>query len=303
MIKLQEQIDHKKFEGAGFYYNEPMSRHTSFKIGGPADLLFVPKTTKHIEDMISLCLERDIPYYIMGNGSNLLVSDLGYRGVIIQICKNMSGYKIEGNRVYAQGGILLSSLSKHIYRAGLMGFEFASGIPGTLGGAVYMNAGAYGGEIKDVIIEAETLTKKGEVRTLTKEALELGYRHSSLQVHEDIVLSATLVLKQGDKKTIKALMQDLGQKRKDKQPIELPSAGSTFKRPEGFYAGKLIMDAGLSGYHIGDARVSIKHCGFVVNEGQATCKEVLDLIDHIQHEVKSKFDVNLETEIRIIGEF
>ncbi|PKM57104.1 MAG: UDP-N-acetylenolpyruvoylglucosamine reductase [Firmicutes bacterium HGW-Firmicutes-3] len=303
MINLQEHIDKKMFEGAGFFYNEPMSRHTSFKIGGPADLLFVPKTNKHIEDMIRLCIEFGIPYYIMGNGSNLLVSDLGYRGVIIWICKNMSAYKIEGNRIYAQGGILLSSLSKHIYRAGLRGFEFASGIPGTLGGAVYMNAGAYGGEIKDVIVEAETLTRKGELRTLTKEALELGYRHSSLQIHEDIVLSATLVLEQGDKKTIKALMQDLGQRRKDKQPIEMPSAGSTFKRPEGYYAGKLIMDAGLSGFHVGDARVSLKHCGFVVNEGQATCKDVLELIDYIQNEVKSKFDVDLEPEVRIIGEF
>ncbi|MDF1617336.1 UDP-N-acetylmuramate dehydrogenase [Petrocella sp. FN5] len=303
MIKLQERMDKKKFEGAGFFYNEPMCLHTSFKIGGPADLFFVPKTIKHIEDIIGLCIELDIPYYIMGNGSNLLVSDRGYRGVIIQICKNMSEYRIDGNRVYAQGGILLSSLSKHIYKAGLRGFEFASGIPGTLGGAVYMNAGAYGGEIKDVIIEAETLTRKGEVRILTKEALELGYRHSSLQIHEDIVLSATLVLEQGDKKTIKMLMQDLGQRRKDKQPIELPSAGSTFKRPEGHYAGKLIMDAGLSGYRIGDARVSIKHCGFVVNEGQATCKEVLELIDYIQYEVKTKFDVDLETEVRIIGEF
>ncbi len=303
MIKLQERIDKNQFDGAGFFYNEPMSRHTSFKIGGPADLLFVPKTIEHIEDMIRLCIELDIPYYIMGNGSNLLVSDLGYRGVIIQICKNMSAYRIEGNRVYAQGGILLSSLSKHIYRAGLRGFEFASGIPGTLGGAVYMNAGAYGGEIKDVIIEAGTLTRKGEVRTLNKEALDLGYRHSSLQIHEDIVLSATLVLEQGDKKEIKALMQDLGQRRKDKQPIELPSAGSTFKRPEGYYAGKLIMDAGLSGYRIGDARVSIKHCGFVVNEGQATCKDVLDLIEYIQHEVKSKFDVDLEPEVKIIGDF
>jgi len=303
MIRLQECIDKKQFDGAGLYYNEPMGRHTSFKIGGPADLFFVPKTTKQIEDMIRLCIELDIPYYIMGNGSNLLVSDLGYRGVIIQICKNMSGYRIEGKRVYAQGGILLSSLSKHICRAGLKGFEFASGIPGTLGGAVYMNAGAYGGEIKDVIIEAETLTRKGELRTLTKEGLELGYRHSSLQTHEDIVLSATLVLEQGDKNEIKAIIQDLGQRRKEKQPIELPSAGSTFKRPEGYYAGKLIMDAGLSGYRIGDARVSIKHCGFVVNEGQATCKDVLDLIDYIQKVVQSKFNVELETEVRIIGDF
>jgi UDP-N-acetylmuramate dehydrogenase len=253
--------------------------------------------------MMALCETLELPVYIMGNGSNLLVSDQGFRGVVVQVYKNLSHYEIKGTKVYAEAGILLAKLARHIYEAKFEGFEFASGIPGTLGGAVYMNAGAYGGEIKDVIIEATVLTREGVMKTLSKDELELEYRHSSLQANGDIVVSALMSFKEGEPHAIKTLMNDLNQKRRDKQPIELPSAGSTFKRPTGYFAGKLIMDAGLRGYQIGGARVSDKHCGFVVNMGDATCQDVLDLIDHVQKEVLAQFEVVLEPEVRIIGDF
>lgn len=284
-------------------WEEPMKLHTSFKIGGPADLFFMPDSVEHLKWMICFCQEKSIPFYIMGNGSNLLVGDGGYRGVIIQIYRNMNHYRIEGNRVMAEAGILLSKLANKIHDAGLTGFEFASGIPGTLGGAVYMNAGAYGGEMKDILVNATVINREGNISILPNEALDLGYRHSALMDSESIVLSAEMVFKPGDKSEIRDLMDDLNQRRRDKQPVEKPSAGSTFKRPVGFYAGKLVMDAGLRGYRIGDAQVSEKHCGFVVNTGEATAEEVLALIQHIQATVKAQFGVDLETEVRIIGTF
>ncbi len=256
--------------------------------------------------MITYCRSNDISYYIIGNGSNLLVSDEGYRGVIIQVYKNLSHILLDGCKVYAEAGVLLSKLAKTIYKSSLGGFEFASGgIPGTLGGAVYMNAGAYGGEIKDILVDATILSRDGEFKTVTCHELELGYRHSVLMDRGgDIVVSANMVFEQSDQESIKTLMDELNQRRKDKQPpLEKPSAGSTFKRPVGYYAGKLIMDAGLRGYQIGGARVSDKHCGFVINTGNASSKDVVNLIEHIQNEVKRKFGVDLEPEVRMIGEF
>ncbi len=303
MLELHKSELKNKFPASELLFDEPMSEHTSFKIGGPADLFFVPNTVEHLEEMIMYCQEEGIEFYIIGNGSNLLVSDLGYRGVIIQVYKNLSSFKIAGNVVESEAGILLAKLARHIYDAKLEGFEFASGIPGTLGGAVYMNAGAYGGEMKDCILSARVLSRTGEFKEVSKEDLELGYRHSSLMEAGDIVVSAKMSFESGHKADIRSLMDDLNQRRRDKQPVEKPSAGSTFKRPVGYYAGKLIMDAGLRGHQIGGARVSDKHCGFIINTGHATCDDVLALIRHIQKEVMTQFGVTLETEVRIIGEF
>lgn len=282
--------------------NEPMCKHTTFKIGGKADFLVLPNSINKLISIIKLCIEKKIPYYIMGNGSNLLVSDKGFRGIIIQIYKNLNDIKIIEDKVYAQAGVLLSKLSKEIYEASLEGFEFASGIPGTLGGAIFMNAGAYGGEMKDIIEEATVISHQGDLITLSKEALELDYRSSILQKEDYIAISVILKLKKGNQDTIKKTMEELNLKRKTKQPLEMPSAGSTFKRPKGYYAGKLIMDSGLRGFSIGDAQVSEKHCGFIVNKGNATCEDVKNLIKHIQKIVKEKFNVELETEVKFLGE-
>lgn len=293
----------QSFNENSLFWDEPMKEHTSFKIGGPAELFFVPATVEDLERMLTYCHNEEISTYIMGNGSNLLVGDKGYKGVIIQVFRNLSEVRIEGNHVHAEAGVLLSKLANVICEAKLEGFEFASGIPGTLGGAVYMNAGAYGGEIKDVLISSKVLSRQGEIKVLSNEALELGYRHSALMDAGDIVLSAEIGLEPGESASIRDKMDDLNQRRKDKQPVEKPSAGSTFKRPEGYYAGKLIMDAGLRGYQIGGAQVSEKHCGFVVNTGNATGKDVIALIDYIQKAVKAQFEVDLEPEVRMIGEF
>lgn len=282
--------------------NELMKYHTSFKIGGPADYFVTPRNVEQLTKTIKLCSNEKIPYFIIGNGSNLLVTDKGFRGVLIQIYKNFDEIKIVEDRVYAQAGVLLSKLSKRIYEASLEGFEFASGIPGTLGGAVFMNAGAYGGEMKDIIESVTVVTHQGDLIDLPKEALELDYRSSILQKEDYVAISVTLQLKKGNKDNIKKNLEDLTDRRKTKQPLEYPSAGSTFKRPSGFFAGKLIMDSGLKGYSIGDAQVSEKHCGFVINKGNATCEEVLMLIEHIQQVVKQQFGVDLETEVKLLGE-
>lgn len=304
MLESQKKYIVEHFADSELLFDEPMKDHTSFKIGGPVDLFFIPNTVEHIKEMIAYLKSEGIPYYIIGNGSNLLVADKGYRGVIIQVYKNLSHVNIdEDGNVYAEAGVLLVKLAKMIYNASFEGFEFASGIPGTLGGGVYMNAGAYGGEIKDVLVDATVLSRDGEFQVVKNEDLKLAYRHSILMDRGDIVVSANLKFQQGSKEHIKAIMDDLNGRRKDKQPLDKPSAGSTFKRPVGFYAGKLIMDAGLRGYQMGGARVSDKHCGFVINTGDATSADVLALITYIQQEVKKQFDVELEPEVRMIGDF
>ncbi len=281
--------------------NEPMKNHTSFKIGGPADLFITPTNSTQLVRAIQICNAHHIPYYIMGNGSNLLVDDEGFRGVIIQLYKNLCDIEIEETMITAYSGALLSKIASVALEHGLTGFEFAQGIPGTLGGAITMNAGAYGGEIKDVIISAEVIDPKGNRLILTKDELTLGYRTSSVQKNKYIVLKASFRFTKGTKETIAETMKDLAGRRRDKQPLDKPSAGSTFKRPDGYFAGKLIMDSGLRGYQIGGAMVSEKHCGFVVSDGTATFKDVKELISYIQLTVKKKFNVDLHPEVKIIS--
>lgn len=283
-------------------FDEMMSAHTSFKIGGAADVFASVKSVDEVRGLIDYCKKNDVPYMIMGNGTNMLVGDGGIRGVVIQISANMQNCEINGETVYAEAGILMSKLSKLILKAELTGFETLSGIPGTLGGGIYMNAGAYGGEIKDVVSEVTYITQSGEIKTITNAEADFSYRHSRFEDEKGIILSATLKLKKGNADEIKAAMDDYNKRRSDKQPLSMPSAGSTFKRPEGYFAGKLIQDCDLMGYSIGGAQISEKHAGFVVNKGGATAKDVLDLIEYTQKTVKEKFGVDLEPEVRLIGE-
>ena len=283
--------------------DEPMSAHTTFRIGGPADYFAMPSSAEEIRRIVALCIEQEVPYYIIGNGSNLLVADKGYRGVIIQIFKNMKDIQVEGESIRAQAGALLSKVAAAAYEAGLEGFEFASGIPGTLGGAVRMNAGAYGGEMKQVLKSAEVLTPEGEVLTLPVEEMKMGYRTSIVSRMDYVVLGAEIALREGNKEEIRAKMDELKEKRVSKQPLEFGSAGSTFKRPEGYFAGKLIEDAGLRGFRVGNAQVSEKHCGFVINRGGATAREVAELMETVARRVEENSGVRLEPEVKKIGEF
>lgn len=282
---------------------EPMRNHTTFRVGGPAEFFVQAKTAEEVQGLVRLCKEREIPYYIVGNGSNLLVSDQGFRGVIIQIFKEMNQIQIEGELVKAQAGALLSAIASKALEAGLAGFEFAAGIPGALGGACVMNAGAYGKEMKDVLREVTVLTPEGEVLAIPDEKLELGYRTSIIAKKGYIVLEAVIRLQKGEKEEIKARMDELKEKRITKQPLEYPSAGSTFKRPQGYFAGKLIQDAGLQGFSVGGAQVSMKHCGFVINKDNATAADVAELMRKVSEQVEEKFGVRLEPEVKRLGEF
>lgn len=282
--------------------NESMKKHTSFKIGGKADIMLLPKDYMQLGRMIKSCRQFNIPYFIMGNGSNLLVSDKGIRGVVIKTYNCLSHIKVDGNIIECEAGVLLSKLANTAMQHGLTGLEFASGIPGTLGGAVVMNAGAYDGEMKDVITETKYFDEEGNICTVVGEQHQFGYRESMFQGTEKIIICSKLHLEHGDKQKIKEKMDELNRRRRDKQPLEMPSAGSVFRRPEGYYAGKLIQDSGLKGYRIGDAEVSQKHCGFIVNRGNATAQDVYDLIKHIQDTVQQKFGVELKTEVKFVGE-
>lgn len=282
---------------------EPMRLHTTFRVGGPADLFVSPNSVEEVCKVTALCREEGVPYYIMGNGSNLLVSDQGYRGVIIQFYKEMNDISVEGTLLRAQAGALLSAVANRALSESLTGFEFAAGIPGTLGGACVMNAGAYGGEMKDVLKAVTVLTQEGEVLTLSNEELELGYRTSVIAREHYIVLEAEIALSEGKKEEIQAVMDDLKERRITKQPLEYPSAGSTFKRPEGYFAGKLIQDAGLRGFQVGGAQVSEKHCGFVINKDHATAAEIAELIRQVSEKVEAQFGVKLEPEVKRLGEF
>ena len=280
---------------------EPLKRHTTFRIGGPAVYFVMPTAYEAVKDTVEVCREMQMPYYILGNGSNLLVSDEGYQGVIIQLFKNMNQISLEGDLVKAQAGALLTKIAHEAAREELTGLEFASGIPGTVGGAMVMNAGAYGGEMKDVVERVLVLTEDGSLRWLEKQELELGYRTSVIARKGYVVLEVLLRLEKGEKALIEARMEELKEARVSKQPLEYPSAGSTFKRPEGYFAGKLIMDAGLRGFRIGGAQVAEKHCGFVINRGEASAQNVLDLVDHVRREVKQQFGVDLEMEVKMLG--
>lgn len=283
--------------------DEPMSAHTTFRIGGAADYFLLPTEGAQIKGIFEICREEGIPCFILGNGSNLLVSDKGYRGAVIQIYRNMNKIETEGTIVRAQAGALLSAVAAEAKNNSLTGFEFAGGIPGTLGGAVTMNAGAYGGEMKDVLKAVTVADSEGNIMRLSAEELELGYRTSIVKTAGYLVLEAEISLKEGNPEEIKALMKDLTERRTSKQPLEFPSAGSTFKRPEGYFAGKLIMDSGLRGYRVGGAQVSEKHCGFVINAGGATAADVRALIQDVQNKVYEKFGVMLEPEVRFLGDF
>lgn len=284
--------------------DEPMKKHTTFRIGGPADYYAEPDVSQ-ISKLIEIAKACDMPVAVIGNGSNLLVGDKGIRGLVIGIGKGMSEITAQGNgRIITAGaGAILAAVAAKAAEASRSGLEFASGIPGSVGGAVVMNAGAYGGEIKDVLIDATVLTADGELKTVTRDELDLSYRHSIVPEKGYIVLSARFMLTPKPQDEIKAYMAELRAKRVEKQPLEYPSAGSTFKRPEGYFAGKLIMDAGLRGYSVGDAQVSGKHCGFVVNKGEATAADVLTLIKDVQETVLKQFGVKLEPEVKMIGEF
>ncbi|HIW57540.1 MAG TPA: UDP-N-acetylmuramate dehydrogenase [Firmicutes bacterium] len=283
--------------------DEPMSKHTTFRVGGAADIYLRPGSIAETVSLIGILKRMAVPYLIIGNGSNLLVSDKGIRGAVVEIGTGMEGYRVDDNILYAEAGIKLSKLANIALRNSLSGLEFASGIPGTLGGAVCMNAGAYDGEMRDVIREVTYYDDKGNINTISNERCEFDYRRSFFSGKSHVVLGCSLKLTKEDPEKIKSKMEDYNKRRKEKQPLEKPSAGSTFKRPAGYFAGKLIQDAGLRGYSIGGAAVSEKHSGFVINDGDATAKDIYELILYIKKTVKSKFDVELEPEVKLVGDF
>lgn len=303
---MKEEMRQKFIEILGnnrVLFDEPMSQHTTFRIGGPADVFVMPENYEQIREVLRLCKEEKLPFFVLGNGSNLLVSDSGYRGVIIQMDRNMEEIRLDGEEIHACAGALLSSVAVAARNASLTGFEFAGGIPGTIGGAAVMNAGAYGGELKDVLKEVTVMTREGEILTIPAEKMEMGYRTSIIKTAGYLVLEAVISLKKGDEEKIRAVMKELSERRTEKQPLDYPSAGSTFKRPEGYFAGKLIMDSGLRGYRAGGAQVSEKHCGFVINAGGATAEDVRSLMDHVIRVVREKYGVTLEPEVKFLGDF
>ena len=280
---------------------EPLSRHTTFRVGGPAEYLVTPQIAQ-IPQVVELCRRYDLPLTVIGNGSNLLIADGGLRGVVMEIGKAASGIRvIDEADLAVSAGSLLSETAAFAAKEGLAGMEFAAGIPGSLGGAVVMNAGAYGGEMKDILSGVRVLTQRGEIRVRPADELDLSYRHSRMMDEQDIVLEARLNLTQDSTAVIRARMEELRKKRVEKQPLEYPSAGSTFKRPEGYFAGKLIEDAGLRGFRVGDAQVSEKHCGFVINRGAATAAQILELMQEVQRRVREHSGVDLEPEVRLLG--
>lgn len=293
MIDALEHIEYKE--------NEALSKHCTFRVGGNADLLILPEDKAELVTAIRYCRDAALKYMIIGNGSNLLFDDAGYRGAIIKLAANMSGIRLDGENIYAEAGVLLSQLARAAANASLTGMEFAAGIPGTLGGAVCMNAGAYGGEMKNIVLSVDVLTPDNELKTYSVDDMDFSYRHSILTDNPElIVLGAKLGLASGDKAAIELKMKELAAARISKQPLEYPSAGSTFKRPEGYFAGKLIQDSGLRGYRVGGACVSEKHCGFVINYDHATSADIKQLIADVQDKVYEKFGVRLETEVKII---
>ena len=285
-----------------FFVNEPMSRHTTFNIGGPADYLLFPSDMEQLSKIFVLLKNYDIPHTILGNGSNVLVLDKGIRGAVIKMHVPMSYKRCEGNRIVAGAGAYLKHVSKFAADNGLTGMEFACGIPGSLGGAVFMNAGAYDGEMAGIVARVKTVTHNGKILTYEKDELDFGYRHSVFQHNGQAICEITLELAAGDRDAIQAKIDDFTQRRESKQPLEMPSAGSTFKRPQGYFAGTLIDETGLKGLQVGGAQISTKHAGFVVNSGNATAADVLNLIKEVQERVYAKNGVRLFPEVRIIGE-
>lgn len=287
--------------GENIHLQEPMAGHTTFRIGGPADCFLQIEDEEQLRKVQRYLNLVEMPYFVLGNGSNLLVNDAGYRGVVLQIGQKMSKVTVMGESVKAQAGAPLGQVARMAMEQGLSGLEFASGIPGTVGGAVMMNAGAYDGEMSQVVTCVRVISRDGEIMELDRETMEFGYRTSTIRNNSFIVTEVTFELQKGDRDVILTKMEELAARRKQKQPLDYPSAGSTFKRPEGNYAGKLVADAGLRGFQIGGAQVSEKHCGFVVNLGSATAQDVRSLISEIQKRVKDKFRVDLEPEVVFLG--
>ena len=282
--------------------DEPMKKHISFRVGGPADILVKPRTEEQIKNIIDFAKKENIPYIVKGNGSNLLVRDGGIRGIVIEITDNFNSYEIEDKIIKVQSGALLSIIGRAALKQNLKGFEFAAGIPGTIGGALAMNAGAYGGEMKDIVKSVRLMDTDGNIFNFSNEDMQFGYRKSILSKSDYIVLDAEIELEKGNYEEIKEMMKDFSNRRITKQPLNLPSAGSTFKRPEGYFAAKLIDDSGLRGLTLRNAQVSDKHCGFVVNLGDAKASDILDLMYVVKSTVKNKFGVTLEEEVKILGE-
>ncbi len=285
------------------WVQEPMSKHTTFRVGGNADCMVKVANKTQLADIIRYIGRVEYPCLVLGNGSNLLVSDKGFKGIVLQIGDAMNKITVMGDTIIAQAGALMSQVAKAALDASLTGLEFASGIPGTIGGGVVMNAGAYDGEMSQVVESVSVINKDGEELIFDNETMEFGYRDSVIKRHRFIVTEVKFKLKKGDKDQIKQKMDELAAKRREKQPLEFPSAGSTFKRPEGYFAGKLIMDAGLGGYTVGDAQVSEKHCGFVINRGNATAEDVYTLIRDVKDRVYETSGVTLEPEVIFVGEF
>lgn len=288
--------------GSGIFMEEPMKKHTTFRVGGPADVLVQPDETA-LAAILALCRQYHVSYSFIGNGSNLLVGDRGIRGVVIEMTDPMGNIEVDGTKITAQAGAMLSKIANTAASNGLGGMEFAAGIPGSVGGAVVMNAGAYGGEMKDIIEKVYVLDENGAQLELDRDALDLGYRHSCIPEKKYIVTKVVLELVPRNEAEIRSEMKELNEKRAEKQPLQYPSAGSTFKRPEGYFAGKLIMDAGLRGYQVGGAQVSEKHCGFVINKGDATAADICQLMRDVSDKVQAQFGVVLEPEVKMIGEF
>ena len=291
----------KAFPGQ-YQINAPLARYTTFRVGGPADILVSPETQEDVCTLLAAIHEEQVPCTILGNGSNVLVLDKGIRGVVLKLGSALKDFSIEGTTIHVEAGVLLSRLANAAAEAGLTGLEFASGIPGSLGGAILMNAGAYGGEIGNLVRTVTVVDPRGQVRTLSREQMDFRYRHSVVMDSEDTILAATLELTPGDPAAIQDRIRDLTQKRIAKQPLNFPSAGSTFKRPPGYFAAALIDQAGLRGYRVGDAQVSEKHTGFVVNRGHATATQILQLMDDVKERVHAVSGVWLEPEVRILGE-
>ncbi|NLO21695.1 MAG: UDP-N-acetylmuramate dehydrogenase [Syntrophomonadaceae bacterium] len=283
-------------------FNADMKQHTSFKIGGPADILVLPACITDLVKILEFCREKPFPYVLLGQGSNVLVRDKGIRGMVIKLGDALKQFSISGGEIYAEAGISLSKLAREAAEHSLSGLEFAEGIPGSLGGALAMNAGAYQGEMKDVVHQVIGLDGAGNYKMFNKVESQFGYRSSIFQDGAYIVVAARLHLKPGQRDQILSTMQNLAQQRQEKQPLEYPSAGSTFRRPPGFYVGPLIEGLGLKGFSIGGAQVSIKHAGFIINKGQASAQDVIDLIRHIQQLVREQHGVELKPEIKILGE-
>ena len=283
-------------------FHEEMKNHTTFKIGGPVDIMVLPQDEEDVATVVSFCRERDIPLFIFGVGSNLLVRDRGIRGVAMKLGENLDEVEVNGDQIQAQAGVKISALARIAAFHSLSGLEFAEGIPGSLGGALVMNAGAYDGEMQGIVTAARAIGPDGSIETLKNEEMQFGYRRSIFQSNGYIIISATLKLATGNRNEIEQRMLEFARRREEKQPLDKPSAGSTFRRPPGFYVGPMLEELGLKGYQIGDAQVSSKHAGFIINNGNATARDVLELIAYIQQKAKERFGVDLQPEIRVVGQ-